>query len=774
MISKNRSVDMLLAVGSLPRKVARLVLSGMGLRGTVSPPPILEHDADRTPATRSASAVDDGQLRSIVLREYGTHELETIYQSKPNLLPSAAIVAETGTDSSRFGASGSAKRGDALYTVEHNVIRRGLIESLRPLRERHTVATRGLAKDPVSTSDRTVDIYLPVNGSGGYGNGALVPSGIDLRELALQQGLERIRVHPYLILPSTGNGANYQTAAASAVCSFRQMMAGCLSPSIIRDEKLTGTRTIASRIFDEPTIICPTNGRVTISNRDEAAGLVALDILLRGDARFSTDAYFTDFASRVHGGHIGRDMVCRGVGHSLIEFDPRRAADALDARITQEAAQRLLVGANPAETVEMPVCMLAEVAGLLESARRPTGTDVATDTYAVLANAPPETIQATVQEAHAHLQQRDECSAEFVKGYAVNLDQQAQRAIGTLGLPETVKRLANAKEQQAKITAEYLRRYAAKAGPDASAYHTLVAQMHEQSQAASRTAVLNTTFFAALVILAIGCVGTGLSMFLGIVGAMLGWTMLAGGLVLAGAAIAVKALASQRSAKRMAQLAVEATNLDLGLFENRVNNIRLIAGRNAINALLDRFERLHAELARVTRKTQELSTDAANRFAGMAGGSVPLEVPGIVLPTNGDVDVLVMKILAPKLDGFLGAVIPACLVGADATVAQLQRGVQAEIDALKLDELTLTDFVEHYPNSIDIDAFAAERINESWPTAPIDPTAEPGYMPPILRVVRSSGGSGNTGPLLERLRKNQVEEVNQVRDQDFGGASEFL
>ena len=431
MTSKHRIVDLLLAVGSLPRKVAHLVLGGMGLKNTISPPPILEHDADRTSATSAAKTVEDGQIRSITLREYSTEELVTIHQSKTNLLPSAPIIEKTGTDSSRFGTSGSAKRGDALYTAEHNVIRRGMTEALRPLRERYNVATRGLVNDSVSTSDRTVDIYLPVNAAGGYGNGALVPSGIDLRELALQQGLERIRIHPYLILPSPGNGANYQTAAAAAIYSFRQMMAACLMPNIIRDEKLSGTRTLTSRLFDEPTIICPTNGRVTITNRDEAAGLVALDILLWGDARFSTDAYFTDFASRVHGGHIGRDMVCRAIGHSVIEFDPQRAADALNARLTQEIAQCLLTGTSPGEPVEMPVCALAEVSGLLESAQRPTGTDVATDTYSLLADASHDTIQATVQDAHSQLEQRADdyehrlnaLSGEFLRTHASKLDQ---------------------------------------------------------------------------------------------------------------------------------------------------------------------------------------------------------------------------------------------------------------------------------------------------------------------------------------------------------------
>lgn len=773
---KNRIVDGLVAGGSIGRNVAHKVEGGMGLKDIISPPPILEHDADRTPVTASTFAGDDGQIRSITIREYSTEELATIYQGKPNLLPSAAIVAETGTDSSRFGASGSAKRGDALYTVEHNVIRRGMMETLRPMRERYNVATRGLAKDSLSTADRTVDIYLPFNGAGGYGNGVVVPSAIDLRELGQQQGLERIRIHPYMILPSTGNGANYQTAAAAAICSFRQMMAGCLAPNLIRDEKLSGTRTLTSPLFDEPTIICPTNGRVTISNRDEAAGLVALDILLRGDARFSTDAYFTDFASRVHGGHIGREMVCRAVGHSIIEFNPRRAAEALDARLTQEVTQRLLTGTNPGDTIEMPVCAMAEVAGLLESAQRPTGTDVATDTYAALADAPHETILATVQDAHGQLQQRADdygqrlemLSAEFTKAYAAKQDQQVQRAIGTLGLPETAGRLASAKERQAKVAAEYLKRYTANAGPDASAYQTIIAQIQEHSQAASRNAVLNTAIFVGLVILAIGCLGTGLTMFFGIVGAMLGWTMLSAGVVLGGAAIAIRALASHRSTKRMAQLAIEATNLDLALFDNRVANIRLMAGRDVINSVVDRLERLHATLTGVTNKVEELSTNTASRFAGMADGSVPQEVPGIVLPTNGDVDVLVTEMFVPKLGGIVGPIIPTCIVSVDAMIAKLQRGIRAEIDGLKLDEVRLVDFVEHWPNTIDLNTFAAERINESWPTAPIDPTAEPGYTPPTLRVIRSNGGSHNVGALVERLRKGQVEEVSQVRDQDFG------
>jgi len=774
--TKNRIVDMLVALGSLARKVAHLELGGMGLKNTISSPPIFEHDADRTPATSAATTDEDGLIRSITLREYTTEELVTIYQSKPNLLPSAAIIEKTGTDSSRFGSSGSAKRGDALYTAEHNVIRRGMTEALRPLRERYNVATRGLANDSVSTSDRTVDIYLPVNAAGGYGNGALVPSGIDLRELGLQQGLERIRIHPYMILPSTGNGANYQTAAAAAIYSFRQMMAGCLMPNIIRDEKLSGTRTPTSRLFDEPTIICPTNGRVTFSNRDEAAGLVALDIRLRGDARFSTDAYFTDFASRVHGGHIGREMVCRAVGHSIIEFNPKQAADALDARLTQEIAQRLLVGANPGEHVEISVCALPEVAGLLESAQRPTGTDVATDTYSVLAGASHDTIQGTVQDAHCQFQQRaddykhrlDTLSGEFVKNLSSKLDQQVQHSISALGLPETVKRLQNAKERQAKVAVDYLQRYTTNAGPDASAYQSMVAQMQEQAQAASRSTVLNTTLVAALAIAAIGCVGTGMGMAFGLLGAILGWTLLATGVVLAAAAVAVKAFASRRGTRRMAQLAIEATNLDLALFDNRVSNIRLMAGRNAISTLTERLDRIHDDLNRAAAKAQELAAEANSRFTEMAGDSVPLALPGIVLPTNPDTEAMVQKMFTPRMEVVVEPIITACIINADAMVAQVHRCVQTEIANLNLDEISVIDFVEHWPNAIDLAVFATERINESWPTAPIDPTAEPGYVPPILRVIRSNGGSRNSGPLAELLRKGQVEEVSQVRDQDFG------
>jgi hypothetical protein len=776
MTSKNRIVDALVTLGSLARKVAHLVYGGMGLKGTLSPPSILAIDADSTSTAPLAANGEDGQIRSITLPEYSAEELATIYESKTNLLPSAPIVAEAGSGSTRFGVSGAPKRGDAAYTVGHDVIRRGMVETFRPLRERSTVATRGLAKDSVSTSDRTVNIYTVLNGPGGFGNGTLVPSGIDAQELGRQQGLERLRNHPYMIFPSSGNGANYQTAAAAAVYSFRQMMAGCLTPSIIRDEKLGGTRTPTSPIFHEPTVICPTNGRVTFTNRDEAAGLVALDILLRGDARFSTDAFFTDFASRVHGGHIGREMVCRAVGHSVIEFNPQRADDALDARLTEEVAQRLLTGTNQHDTIEMPVCALPEVAGLLESAQRPTGTDVATDTYAALADAPHETIQATVQDAHAQLQQRaddygqrlDTLSADFTKAYTTKQVQQVQRAIGTLGLPATVKRLASAKERQAKVAAEYIERYAASAGPDASAYQAIITQIQEHSQAASRNAVLNTALFAAMLILGISCMGTGLTMFFGIVGAMLGWTMMSAGVVLGGAAVAIRALASHRSVKRTTQLAIEATNLDLALFDHRVTNIRLMAGRNAVSALVETLERLHAVLNGVTTKTEELSSTAASRFAGMAEGSVPLEVPGIVLPTNSDVDMLVTEMFAPKLDGIIGPIIPTCIVGVAAMLGQFQKGIRAEIDALKLSEVTLIDFVEKWPNAIHLEGFATERINESWPMAPIDPTAEPGYTPPTLRVVRSNGGNRNAGPLVERLRKGMVEEVSQVRDQDFG------
>jgi hypothetical protein len=773
---KNRIVDFLLAGGSLATKLARLVGSGMGLKHIISSPPILTHDADRTSATSAATASEDGQIRSITLREYSTEELVTIHQSRPNLLHSATIIEKTGTDSSRFGSSGSAKRGDALYTAEHNVIRRGMTEALRPLRERYNVATRGLAKDSVATSDRTVDVYLPVNAAGGYGNGALVPSGIDLRELGLQQGLERIRIHPYVIMPSTGNGANYQTAAAAAICSFRQMMAACLTPDVIRDEKLSGTRTPTGCLFDEPTIVCPTNGRVTMSNRDEAAGLVALDILLRGDARFSTDAYFTDFASRVHGGHIGRDMVCRAVGHTVIEFNPKRAADALDARLTREIAQRLLVGTNPGEHVEVSVCVLPEVTGLLESAQRPMGTDVAADTYTALDGASHDTIQATVLDAHGQLQQRaddyahrlEAIAGEFVKNHASNLDQQVQHCVGTLGLPETVKRLQNARERQAGVAADYLQRYAANAGPDASAYQSLVGQMQEQAQVASHSTVLKTALVAALAIGAIGCVGTGMGMAFGLLGAILGWTLLSTGIVLAAAAVAVKAFASLRGTKRMAQLAIDAMNLDLAMFDNRVSNIRLMAGRNAISALAERLDRLHDDLSRAATKAQELAAEADSRFLAMAGGSVPLEVPGIVLPTNADIEAVVRKIFTPRMDVIAGPITLACSVNADAMVTQFRRCVQAEISDLKLDDVSVIDFLEHWPNDIDLGTFATERINESWPTAPIDPTVEPGYVPPILRIVRSDGGSRNSGPLVELLRKGQAEEVSQVRDQDFG------
>lgn len=774
---RNRIVDCLVAGGSLViNKLARLVRSGMGLKPIISSPPTLAHDADRTSASSVAAGDEDGHVHTIAIREYSTEELVKIHQSKPNLLLAASIIEKTGTDSSRFGSSGSARRGDALYTAEQNVIRRGMTEALRPLRERYNVAARGLAKDSVSTNDRTVDIYLPVNAAGGYGNGTLLPSAIDLLELGLQQGLERIRIHPYMILPSTGNGANFQTAAAAAVCSFRQMMAGCLRPGIIRDEKLIGTRTPTSPLFSDPTIICPTNGRVTMSNRDEAAGLAALDILLRGDARFSTDAYFTDFASRVHGGHIGRDMVCRAIGHSVIEFDPQRAAEALEARMALEIARRLLDGSNSEEHVELPVCVLPEVTGLLESVQRPMGTDVATDTYAALDGAGHDAIPATVLDAHGQLEQRadgyahrlETIAGEFVKRHAAKLDQQVQHCVNALGLPETVRRLEDAKKHQATVSADYLQRYAASAGPDASTYQSLVGQMQEQARAASHSTVVKIALVAAVAIGAVGCIGTGMGMAMGLLGAILGWTLLSAGIALAAAAVAVKSFSSHRSTRRITQLAIDATNLDLAMFDNRVSNIRLVAGRNAINTLAERLDRLHDDLSRAAAKAQELTAESDRRFTAMDGGSVPVEVPGIVLPTNADTEAVVSKMFTPRMEGIVGPIIPTCAANADTMVAHIRRCVQAEIANLKLDEVTVIDFIEHWPNAIDLGTFATERINESWPMAPVDPTAEPGYVPPILRVVRSAGGSRNTGQLLDLLRKGQAEEVSQVRDQDFG------
>ncbi|MCL2646011.1 MAG: hypothetical protein FWD61_03280 [Phycisphaerales bacterium] len=108
---------------------------------------------------------------------------------------------------------------------------------------------------------------------------------------------------------------------------------------------------------------------------------------------------------------------------------------------------------------------------------------------------------------------------------------------------------------------------------------------------------------------------------------------------------------------------------------------------------------------------------------------------------------LVMKMFIPKLGGITTPIISACVVSVDAMVTRLQNGIQAEIDELNLDDVTLIDFVERWPNAINLETFVTERLNESWPMAPIDPTVEPDFHPPILRVLRSNNDSQNTGPL---------------------------
>ena len=359
-------------------------------------------------------------------------------------------------------------------------------------------------------------------------------------------------------------------------------------------------------------------------------------------------------------------------------------------------------------------------------------------------------------------------AGEFVKSNAAKLDQQVQHCVSALGLPETVRRLEDAKARQATVSAGYLQRYAANDGPDASTYQLLVGQMQEQARATSHSTVIKIALVAAVAIGAVGCIGTGMGMALGLLGAILGWTLLSAGIALAAAAVAVKAFSTHRSTRRMAQLAVDATNLDLAMFDSRVSNIRLMAGRNAISTMAERLDRLHDDLSRAATKAQELAAEADRRFMAMAGGSVPVEVPGIVLPTNADTDAVVQKMFTPRIDGIVNPIIPACTANADVMVTAIRRCVQAEIADMKLDKVTVIDFIEHWPNAVNFGTFATERLNESWPMAPIDPTAEPGYVPPILRVVRSDGGSRNTGKLLELLRKGQAEEVSQVRDQDFG------
>src|SRR5439155_17095066 len=245
--------------------------------------------------------------RTVTLREYTTEELVTIHQGRHNLLPLASIIEKTGTDSSRFGASGSAQRGKALHTAEHAAFRRAIVDAVRPLRERYAVAVRGLDNDYAAVDDRAVDIYITGNAAGGFATGTMIPTALDIHEAATQQGLERVSVRPYLIAPSTGNGADFAISAASCVMFVRQVTAACLKPDIIRDETLKGTRRAPARTFEVPTIIFPTNGKVTMSSREAAAQLTAFDINLRGDARFSADSYFTDWTSRMYGGQLKPD-----------------------------------------------------------------------------------------------------------------------------------------------------------------------------------------------------------------------------------------------------------------------------------------------------------------------------------------------------------------------------------------------------------------------------------------------------------------------------------
>lgn len=724
MQARNRNIDLVVALGTLGRMIGHRAADTRCTKNLVTPPPILQIDADRSAVSASSTATENGHLRCVTLREFTTPELVTIFQGRPNLLPAALIVERTGTDTSRFGASGSARRGDALYTAEHATIRRAIVDALRPLRERYNVALRALDDDLLNTADRTVDVYVPGNLAGGFANGTFVAAGIDIQEAAAQHGLDRVRIHPYLIVPSTGNGADLRTSAASAIYSLRQVLAACLRPDIIRDEKLAGTRTPTSRVFEGPTIICPSNGRMTFANRETVAALAALDINLRGDSRFSADSFFTDWTSKVLGGHIGRDMICRGIGYSIIEFSPNRAAELLGRLLTKRIAEHLRTASKGASPVPVPTTALPQLTAVLESTERPTGTDVGAEAYAALTGARFDMIQSVVEDAHAQLQRRaadfdarlKAAVTQLVRDHQGRLHEAVHRAIAANGLDKTAEALADAQREQDKVAAQFLQRYAPSRAPDAATYSNLLSQLHELAQRASAR-----------------------------------W------------------LSRRRETKLMRQIAVEAINADLAAFDVRVRNIAATLGTAALNEMAHRIANVRSATIAASAQAQELTIDAAKQAGEIAAGSVSLDLPGIILPTLADAEAIVRKLFDPRLADLTGRVIPSCTLGTGSeAVSAICDCVRAETAALKLDEVTLIGYLEGWPHAVDLDKFVRERINESWPTAPLDPTIEPGYTPPILRVLRSSGGSLNSGPLMERLRKFDAEQVNQVRDHDFG------
>ncbi len=722
MNSANRIVDLEVDLGTLGRMIGVRTATGTGTKGIIAPPPVIQFDADRSKVNGTDAQVGDVQPRTVTLREYTTEELVTIHRGRHNLLPLATIIEKTGTDSSRFGASGSAQRGKALHTAEHTAFRRAIVDAVRPLRERYAVAVRGLDNDYAAVDDRAVDIYITGNAAGGFATGAMIPTALDIHEAATQQGLERVSVRPYLIAPSTGNGADFPIAAASCVMFVRQVTAACLKPEIIRDETLKGTRRAPARTFDVPTIIFPTNGKVTMSSREAAAQLAAFDINLRGDGRFSADSYFTDWTSRVYGGQLKPDMIWRSIGHVLIELDPQRANEALDAKVCIRVADHLLMGVSAGAPV-LPVNTLAEVTALLDSAERPTGMDIGTDAYMSLSHARYDVIQGVVQDAHAQLQQRvadyeariNSIADQFAQDFGETVGKQVQQAIVNVGLTGSVKCLGVAKEQQSVVAGQFVQRLSVQTEPDTTAYQNHVAQLQELAQRAARR-----------------------------------W------------------ISTRRETNQMRQFAVEAINMDLVAFESRINAVKMLAGRTVISKMVAQIERSLTAVNTAAAKAQDLKGQADKRLHAMSGGSVRVELPGIVLPTPADTDRMVQRLFDSRIADLAGRAIPVCIADPENITAAIHKSVQREVGNLKLDEVGVIDFIERWPNAIDLEKFVEERTNESWPTAPLDPTVEPGYSPPILRVIRSHGGSQNTGPLMERLRKLHVEEVNQVRDVDYG------
>ncbi|MCL4198375.1 MAG: hypothetical protein KJZ69_12885 [Phycisphaerales bacterium] len=777
MNSRNaRSVDKVVALGTLGRMIAERTASGYGTGEIIAAPPVLVIDADRSGTGTAAGPGGEEGVHTIILREWTTGELVQVYESRPNLLPIAPIIEETGSDSTRFGVSGSPRRGDAVYTAEHEKLRRGFVEALRPVRERHSVAVRGLGHDAVSTSDRSVDIYMPANLAGGLANGTLVPAAIDIHEAAAQHGLGRARVFPYLVAPFPGNGANFATAAGAAISSLRQVSAACLRPDLIRDEKLAGTRIPHAPLFTEPTLLTGSNGRVTFAKRETPAAVAALDINLRGDSGFSSDSYFTDYRSRVNGAHIPHDAIWRAVGHTVIEFDPHRAAEVLEAVLTQEITWRLLEGMG-SEQVPLPMCTVADLSALFESAERPSGTDVMTETYEALAGAGREAIEPTVQEAHDRLcsraseyEQRLRALTEgFVTNHRTKVDRNIQHAVVARGLRETGNLLKAATDGQRKIAADYVTdAVAGVAAPPSSGADALLAQLRDLSRSASRASAAAATVGTVMTVMAVGCFGMGLSMLFGVLGALLGWGLVSAGVLLVGMAVTAKVWGSRYSVNRMRQVAVGAVNADFACFGSRINSIRMTVGRAALDRLVEHFERAWASYSREASEVKQSNTDAAGRLREMTSGSVPTEIPGIILPTTADAKVIIAQRLATRMDAMVNQIIAARAPGAGCMVERIRQQVRAEIGGMKLDDVGVIDFIERWPNAIDMDPFVAARIDESWPTAPLDHAAVPGYSPPILRVIRASGGVRDGGVLLERLRKHQAEEVNQVRHHDWG------